>query len=308
MRIEETDMSESEAVGSEKFVIYKFLCKTQVDYGQPRNLILVNTQTKTEHYIPVRHLTIKNKMSMDKSLMTVCLDLNSYNRSFTDDFINDTNLIQYFLHHELIGIRNFVVYNSNINQLHQHVVDLLSNKYGVRLNVLPYNFPFALSSKTKNRLIIEADCILRTSGLSKYVTISSVSDYIYPAQKISLQSPLIKMISRTSNEINRFLISTKAVCIDPHKKIHSDNDKYSVDIKSRRFYLEKNEYPYNNREVNDIGKKAIEIDTDHIVLLKYVKCPKKDDFYDWRTTLKEGHVEYINFISKELNKLMFFTQ
>jgi hypothetical protein len=307
MRIEETDMTETE-IGSEKYVIYKFLCKTQIDYGQPKNLILINTQTKSEHYIPIRHLTIKNHMSMNKSLMTICLDLNTYNRSFTDDFINDTNLIQYFLHHELIGIRNFVVYNSNTNQMHQHVVDLLNNKYGVRLHLLPYNFPFALGSKIKNRLIIEADCMLRTTGLSKYVAVAALNDYIYPAQKISLQSPLIKMMSRTSNEINRFLISTKAVCTDPHRRILSDNDKYSVDIKSRRFYLEKNEYPYNNKELNDVGRKAIEIDTEHVVLLRYSKCPKKDDLYDWRTTLKEKHVEYINFISKELNKLLFFSQ
>lgn len=310
MRIEETDMTDGDAVEqeNEKYVIYKFLCKTQIDgNSEPKNLILLNTQTKTEHYIPIRHVTLKNRSNVDKSLVTICLDLNSYNKTFADEFNNDTNIIQYFLHHELIGVRNFIIYNSNINQMHQHTIDLLSNKYGVRLNILPYNFPFALNSKIKNRLVIEADCTLRTSGLSKYVMISSLNEYLYPAQKISsMQSQLIKFMSRSSNELARFTISTKAVCTDPHRKILSDNEKYSVDIKSKTFYIEKNEYSYN-KEVNDNNKKNIEIDTDVAVLHRYVKCPKTSDLYDWRSTLKNQHVEYINFISKEINKLMFYS-
>jgi Glycosyltransferase family 92 len=304
MRIEPSDVSDIE-IASEKFIIYKFLCKTQLDYGQPKNLIFVNTQTKTEHYVPIRFLTIKNRAYVDKSLVTVCLDLNSYNRSFTDDFINDTNVAQYFLHHELIGIRNFIVYNSNVNQMNQHVVDMLSNKYGVRLNILPYNFPFALASKVKNRRIIEEDCILRTSGLTKYVTIASLNEYLYPSQKISSQSPLIKLFNRSSNEINRFELTSRAVCTDTHRKILSDNQDYSLDVKTRGFFIQKNEYPYNDKEVNDIGKKSIEIETDHVVVHNYAKCPSKVDQYPWRTTLKEKHVEFIDFISKELNKLIF---
>jgi hypothetical protein len=105
--------------------------------------------------------------------------------------------------------------------------------------------------------------------------------------------------------MNRFEIGTRAVCTDDRKKVLSDNEKYSVDIKSRKFYIEKNEFPYNNKEVNDIGRKAMEIETDLIVVNKYVKCPKKLDLYQWRTTLKEKHVEYINFVSRELNKLLF---
>ena len=189
MRVEQTEVSENtELGGSEKFLIYKFLCKTQFDYGDPQNLVFINTQTKTEHYIPIRHLNVKNRVSSDKTLLTMCLDLNTYNRSFSDDFNNDTNIAQYFLHHELIGIRSFIVYNSHVNQIHQHIIDLLTNKFGVRLSILPYNFPFPLNNREKNRVIIEADCLLRTSGLTKYVTVTSLNEYLYPASKIFSQS------------------------------------------------------------------------------------------------------------------------
>lgn len=290
---------------SEKFMIYKFLCKTKVDYGKPKNLIFINTETKTEHYLPIRHLTINSNLQVDKSLITVCLDLNSYNRSFTDEFVNDANIAQYFLHHELIGIHNFIIYNSNVNQMNQHVVDLLTNKYGIRLNVLPYNFPLAMSSVGKNRAIIEADCLMRTSGLTKYVMISSIDEYLYPSQRLAPTSPLLKLFNRYSSEVNRFEISSKAICTDVHRKIHSDNERYSVDVKTRIFFIQKNEFPYNNKPVNDIGKKSIEVGRDLAVVHKYTKCPSKIDLYDWRTTMEQPHRDYVNFISKELNKLLF---
>lgn len=303
MRIE-PEISEFEVV-AEKFIIYKFLCKTQRDHGRPKNLIFINTDTKSEYYMPIRHLTIKNQLLMDKSLITVCLDLNSYNRSFTDDFINDTNVAQYFLHHEFIGIRNFIIYNANVNQINQHVVDLLTNKYGVRLNVLPYNFPLVMGSRVKNRAIIEADCLLRTSGLTKYVMIASIDEYLYPAQKISATSPLMKLFNHYSSEVNRFEIITKAVCTDPHRKIHSDNEEYSPDIKTRIFFIQKNEYPYNDKPVNVIGKKSVEVDHNLAVIHKYTTCPPSKDVYRWRTTMEQPHKDYIDFISKELNKLLF---
>jgi Glycosyltransferase family 92 len=304
MRVE-AEIEDIEA-GNEKFIIYKFLCKTPRDYGQPKNLIFINTENKSEHYVPIRHLNIKSQQ-VDKSLITVCLDLNSYNRSFTDEFLEDnTNIAEYFLHHELIGIRNFVIYNSNVNQMNQHVVDMLTNKFGILLNVLPYNFPLgSLGSRNKNRAIIEADCLMRTSGLTKYVMMSAVDEYLYPSQKISTASPLIKLFNHFSSEVNRFEISSKAVCIDPHRKIHSDNSQYSVDLKTRTFFIQKNEFPYNNKPVNDISKKSVEVDRTLAVVHKYQKCLTKNDLFDWRTTMEQTHQDYINFISKELNKLLF---
>lgn len=148
MRIEPSEISETEVASGEKFLIYKFICKTQLDYAEPKNLILINTQTKSEHYIPIRHLNIKNKALMQRqALLTVCLDMNSYNRSFPEEFNSDINILQFFLHYELIGVRSFIVYNSNINQVHQTTVELLTNKYGVRLSILPYNFPYALQNR-----------------------------------------------------------------------------------------------------------------------------------------------------------------
>lgn len=156
---------------TEKFVIYKFICKTNRDFGQPNHLIFTDLEQKSEHVVPLRSLEMKSKpkQNVEKSLMTVCLDLNSYNRTYLDNFINDTTIIQFFLHYELISIRNFIIYNSNVNQMNQYMVDLINTRYGIKLDVLPYNFPFEMTSKVKNRAIIETDCLMRTAGTTKYV-------------------------------------------------------------------------------------------------------------------------------------------
>jgi hypothetical protein len=305
MRVEE-EVSELDG-GADKFIIYKFLCKVKFDHGKPKNLIFVNKNAEsTEHYVPIRHLTIKDQYQMDsKSLITACVDLNVYNRSLFDEFSSDVNVAQYFLHHELIGIRNFIIYNSNTNQMNQHVIDLLTNKFGIRVNVLPYNFPFALTSSTKNRAIIEADCLYRTSGLTKYIMVTPIDEYLYPSTKISSSNALIKLFNHYSSDVSRFEINSKVVCIDPHRKINSDNERYSIDIKPRIFFIQKNEYPYNDKPLNDISRKSIEVDRSLAVVHKYMKCAAKSELYDWRTTMDEKHRNYIDFISKELNKLLF---
>lgn len=313
MRVENEFLRTDEEEEEEKFLIYKFICKTQLDYNaDPKNLILINThQTKkTEHYLPIRPLSVKNKADMGRQApMTVCLDLNSYNKTQQDEFVTDINLMQYFLHHELIGIRNFIVYNSNINQMHQNIQEVLLKDTGVKIHILPYNFPYSLQNKQKNRAIIEADCLLRTTGLTKYLIVTSLNEYLYPASKISSLSPLIELFNRNSysNEVRRFEVSTKTVCTDSRIKILSDNEKYSPDIKNPPFFIEKNEFTRNEL---DIGKISMKVESDLMVCHKYFKCPlmPDQDVFHWRTTMKKTHLEYVNFISRELNKLLFLNK
>lgn len=302
MRVEE-EVSDLDGA-TDKFIIYKFLCKVQFDHGKPKNMIFVNSNN-AEHIVPIRHLTIKDQSQMEsKSLITACVDLNNYNRTFADDFSSDINIVQYFLHHELIGISNFIIYNSNSNQINQHVADLLTSKFGIRLNILPYNFPFALTSQTKNRAIIEADCLYRTSGLTKYLMLTSIDEYLYPSQKLTTANPLIKLFNHYSNEVSRFEINAKVVCVDKHRKILSDNEFYSVHVKPRLFFINKNEYPYNDKPLNDVSRKSVDVDRNLAVVHKYTICPPKSELYDWRTTMEENHKKYIDVISQDLNKLL----
>lgn len=291
---------------SEKYVIYKFICKTNRDFKQPNHIIFTDLETKSEHVVPVRNLELKSKLNIDKSLVTVCLDLNSYNRSYQDSFINDTTFIQFFLHHELIGIRNFIIYNSNVNQLNQYMVDLINTRYGIKLDVLPYNFPFELKSKTKNRAILETDCLMRTSGTTKYVILASLNEYLYPSQRLGLTNPLIRLLNRYSNDVNKFEIKTRFVCLDQRRKILSDNNMYTIDIKtSEIFYIYKNEFPHNDKLINESNKRSIEIDRNIAIMHKYITCINKTDLHDWRTSTDKELLSYIDLISKELNTLIF---
>ena len=296
---------------SEKYVIYKFICKTTRDFGkqQPKNLIFTNSETKSETFLSLRNLNLKSSTKggmVDKSLLTVCLDWNNYNRSYINDFVNDTTILQYFLHHEIIGIRNFIIYNSNINPLPSRIVDMINTKYGIRLDVLPYNFPFELNDKHKNRAIIERDCLMRTSSTSKFLAITELNEYLYPKQMISLTSPLVKLLTHYSNDISRFEVSTRSVCMDARKKILSDNSYYNVDLKNSVFYIFKNEYPLNDKYITESSKKeSVILDREKVIVHKYINCLNKTDLFDWRTTVDADHLNFINLISKELNTLLF---
>jgi hypothetical protein len=90
---------------SEKHVIYKFICKTSRDFKQPSHIIFTDLESKSEHAVAIRRIGLggasmdstRNKLNIDKSLLTVCLDLNLYNRSYQDSFVNDTTIFQFFL-------------------------------------------------------------------------------------------------------------------------------------------------------------------------------------------------------------------
>jgi hypothetical protein len=209
-------------------------------------------------------------------------------------------------HHELIGIRNFVIYNNPLTHLNQYMVDLINTRFGIKLDVIPYNFPFELTSKIKNRAILEMDCLLRTSGTTSYVIISSLNEYLYPSQRLSLTNPLIRLLNRYSSDVNKFEIKTRYVCMDPRRKILSDNNLYNIDVKtSDIFYIFKNEYPNNDKLINESNKSSVEIERSIAIVHKYINCINKTDLHDWRTATDKEFLNYIDLIGKELNTLIF---
>lgn len=136
---------------------------------------------------------------------------------------------------------------------------------------------------------------------------TSLNEFLYPNQRLSLTNSLIRLINRYSNDINKFEIKTRFVCLDPRKKILADNNYYNIDVKNPQiFYIYKNEYPFHDKLINESDKKSIEIDQNIAVLHKYINCDRSmDENYNWRTTMNAEFLNYIDLISKELNTLIF---
>jgi Glycosyltransferase family 92 len=282
---------------TENFVIYKFLCYLSRDFGAPSNVIFTDTKLKTEHFVSVRSVETRNVK--EKQTLVMCLDMNSYNRSFIDPFTNVTNLLQYFLHYEIIGATEFIVYNPNI---FTRELKSMAAKYGIRMNVLPYNFPFELNEKAKNRLIIQTDCLLRNVHLSNFVAITGLNEYLYPDSRLRPGNNFLKSLKTVSSEVNRFEITKRSVCLDFRKRILVDNYLYNIDMRNEKFYLYR---PYQQNDYKNDIFKTHATDQNQISVHQYVKCINRTDLYDWRTILPEGYLNFVYDTGKELNTLMY---
>ncbi|XP_055624683.1 uncharacterized protein LOC129767634 [Toxorhynchites rutilus septentrionalis] len=283
----------------EVFVIYKFLCKIKRDFGHPTEVVFTDTAHSIKRFIPLR--VIDSKSISQKMTMTACVDLNNY-LELEEEFREPSAVLQYFLHHQIIGVDDFIVYNSNA--LDSSTASILYN-HGIKINLLPYNFPFDLTNKQQNRQLIEMDCLMRNFNAAKYTFVSAINEYLYPSSRLRSSNQFLKYAGKVSSDASHFTIAARAVCIDNRKKIFSDNLLYDTDTRSERpFYIYRpQDY---NRPVSEPPPKPLDIDRNIMFVHRYLeKCVSKSDLYDWTTILSKDFLQYVIEIGKELNKLIY---
>lgn len=284
-------------IDKEDFFIYKFICKYTRDFGIiPKDIIYSHIKIDSNsHKLPIRHISSKDVKA--KLLFTVCLDLNEYDSKLSNsNFINTTTILQYFLHYKIIGVDEFLLYSTNY--VDHHIKNILI-KYGIKFNILPFNFPFDMIDKQKIFKIIEMDCLLRNINLSKYTIITKLNNYLYPNTKLTNSNNILKIISKNSNDITRYEVDQKSICIDERKRIFSDNLSYNVNLRNaHKFFIYKPEN-YKNEYV-----KSIKLDETKMTLHNYVYCNNKTGSIDWRITLDSDYLHYINEVGRDISKLL----
>lgn len=280
-------------------VIYKFLCKVKRDFGHPTEVVFTDSVHAIKRYIPLR--VIESKSIPQKMTMTACVDLNNY-LELDEEFRKPSAVLQYFLHHQIVGVDDFIVYNSNA--LDSLTTTTLYN-HGIKINLLPYNFPFDLTNKQQNRQFIEMDCLMRNFNAARYTFVGAINEYIYPNSRLRSSNQFLKYANKASSDVSQFAITTRTVCIDDRKKIFSDNLLYDVEAHDKRSF-----YIYRPQDYNRSGSqepiKSLSIDGNTLFMHRYVeKCVGKSDLYDWSTILNSDFLQYVNEVGKELNKLIF---
>ncbi|XP_053687486.1 uncharacterized protein LOC128736987 [Sabethes cyaneus] len=283
----------------EIFTIYKFLCKVKRDFGHPTEVVFTDSTHSIKRFIPLR--VLESKSVPQKMTITACVDLNNY-LELENNFRQPSAILQYFLHHQIIGVDDFIVYNSNA--LDSMTTSILYN-HGIKINLLPYNFPFDLTNTVQNRRLIELDCLMRNYNAAKYTFVGSINEYLYPSSRLRSNNEFLKNVAQVSSDVTQFTIATRAVCVDDRKKIFSDNLLYDVEARQESpFYIYR---PQNyNRTGSQEFIKSLNVDRNVIFVHRYVeKCASKSDLYDWTTVLESDFLQYVNEIGKELNKLIY---
>lgn len=293
----------------ENFIVYKFMCKVTKDYGIPKQAIFTDLSTKLKHRLHIRNLKQKN---IDELLtMTLCVDLVPKNQTEINAFLSEFNLLQFFIHHQLIGIDEFLIYDSTLisSSLKQTLFS-----HGIKLNIFPYNFPFDISQSRKVRKIIEMDCLLRTSNSVKYTAIVTPRDYIYTNGNLMAKpQPLLQMLRNPLYGTDvQMEILTNAICRHKIKKILSDNLLISSNAStdSTKVFLFKTNYIFtrnNNVASNSKGATA-RLNKNLIFNNYYGDCDSQnavnDNPVEWRSIISKEFRQYIDEVGVRVNALL----
>lgn len=307
----------NESNNNDNFIVYKFLCKVSKDYGTPHQVVFTDLSTKAPHRMLVRNLKQKNAELLT---MTVCVNLVSRNdQTGIDPFYNDFNLLQFFIFHQLIGIDEFLVYESSLISA---TLKQTLFTHGIKLNTFPFNFPFDLRQSSKIRKLIEMDCLLRTSNSVKYTVILTPRDYIYTnGNLMSKPHPLLQMLKNPSFGTGTQLeIPTNPICRHPMKKILSDNLLLSANssMDMQKIFLYKTNYIFNfNNNVATIPDTAANARLNKNLIFNnhYGDCDSghshssvNDNLVEWRSIISNDFRQYVDQIGIHVNALMHATK
>lgn len=299
------------ATSSENFIIYKFVCKIGRDYGKPVYVSFTDISTKGRHQVRVRDL--QRKHINELLTMTLCVDLIPRNQTEIDVFTNnDFNLLQFFVHHQLIGIDEFLVYDSGVisSALKQTLF-----AHGIKLNIFPFNFPFELGHRTKTKKIIEMDCLLRTSNSVKFTSILTPRDFLYTNGNLaSTPQPLLQMLKDAEFVNNvEFEVISNPICMHKMKKILSDNLLVSTNANVNgiiKLYKTNNKYNRNSNVVISSKTAAMRIGRNLIFNNHYLDCDVQhseradENLVEWRSTISNDFRQFVDQIGVKLNGLL----
>jgi hypothetical protein len=123
---------------------------------------------------------------------------------------------EFFGYHQLVGIKNYIIYNGGLPGKVLTFLDGTSmhDGFGLDVSVLPWNFPVAsLQTEAVARMMMEQDCLLRTMGKVHNVAVLTWEQYIVPRYHHLLASMLDDFDSGRKS-ISRFEIPCVTFCIE----------------------------------------------------------------------------------------------
>lgn len=300
---------------AEEYIIYKFVCKFQEKHLIPTNIIFTDVTTNARHVVGVNDLSRHNPEH--QQLLVSCLNLISPTSDVMRRFYeNELNLLEYFYHHLVIGVDEFIVYdNSGLMTL--NVRKKLASK-GIRVNLLPFNFPFEMGADANIRQILHMDCELRTLNKSRYIFTAQPNEYLYPDSLLHLQNSTIIFIQAYNNiSVNRFAIRTNLVCLNTSESRSfmtiSDNKLLAEEHDLQRPSAVSREQFYLNRPkigaVIDSPQKQLDV---RVFANRYVECRPMDGndvvaHNTWPTTIvhvvSAGFMNFLDKINAEVGNM-----
>lgn len=311
---EEIKISESIANGAlsapveestEDFIIYRFICKIGRNLGTPRKIIFTDQNNKAKHAIRVRDFGL----NIPKHQLVSCLNMLTPQTPKMKQFIDsEDNQLDYFYHHHLLGVDEFIVYDNEAVVSANTKKLLMAN--GIRANILPFNFPFEMNNNfAKINKIVELDCELRTLNISKYFMLVEPNEYLYADTYLkSGNSSFVLLDTYSYPDSNRFEIQTNSVCLNSVDKSISQSRLVSenifvadaADANNKRFLLYR-------PKINRIDSRLIGLPKIRLFVNRYLECSdeaaKLALHHTWPSTIDPAFAFYLRNVNVDVTNL-----
>lgn len=278
---------------AEEYMIYKFICKLKETAGTPKTIIFTDVTTTARHSIGVRDLARHN--STHQQQMVSCVNLISPTSDAVRRFYEaEPNLLEYFYHHQVLGVDEFIVYD-NTDLMTLFVKKELAH-HGINANLLPFNFPFEMGTDQQIRRILQMDCELRTLNISRYFVAAQPNEYLYSDAFLNAENSTLHSIGKQSKP--RFAIPTNNVCFNTSEtrwmKLISENKLIADkrDIKTPAL-VDLNAFILHRPSVNP-GQASLEKwPESRMFVNRYVECVPMDQHDEathntWPTTIEHS--------------------
>lgn len=295
-----------------EFTHYNFFCRVSRDFGVPDSITFndLTSSTKDGHLLKLRFIKVVDKESKKLALhpLTVCVDL--VNREFfnmTAAEKQGPELLEFFIHHFVLGVEDFVVYNGD--ELPSYLLPILG-RFNIRVHLIPFNFPYSSQNSTERiRNIIEADCLLRNTNRARQCLLLAANEFFYPNTKVNSEHSIIHSLNHYSNEVSRFDLPLFAVCKDQKHKYLIENTLYDPELKALHhvsLYRLQDTGISLSTDYSPNTPRRISLPLSQVFTHRYVNCIHvgKDGLHDWRNSLREDFMQYIQRINQEIKVLI----
>ncbi|XP_036330982.1 uncharacterized protein LOC118742762 [Rhagoletis pomonella] len=253
---------------------------------------------------PIKNGQVGN---VPQTQLAICLDLVTFNIS-SNFGKNDAHLLEFFLHHYVLGINQFIVYNGD--DLSENLLRELRRHKDLHVQSLPFNFPFTSKNSTSNiRDIIKTDCLLRSIHRAKFAILLEPNEFFFPNAKINVDNSVLNSLHSYGADSNAFELQTYSVCIDQKNKLLTNNSFYDPEVaKPHTIYIYKPRVPMTatTTSAGPISTSA-NLAPSLAFAHRYIDCANigKDGLHSWHNALRQNFMNNINNIRLEVMKLMY---
>ncbi|KAK4884046.1 hypothetical protein RN001_000317 [Aquatica leii] len=146
-------------------IAYFYYCTLTQDH-QP---YAVSFSTKAKKDNKKILLTIQSDHHNKKNT-TICVAPTKFDKSY---------LVEFLSFHKLVGVNDFIFYQNDIPHRLAKILSNLSARLNIKVRFFPWNYPKTEGSLS--RLVVESDCILRTTGISNTSITLQMNEFIVPS-------------------------------------------------------------------------------------------------------------------------------